>query len=140
MNLTSTFQRCSKVVIRIFIVHSEFHLLFTVEKTLEQRCSSVNVVSILLQRCILVVRRCNLTERLSQCCMFAELVKMQNKSEIRKESLIFTYMKRVAEAQGTIFWSTILTWKILQNSTYSMQALQTTQNKDWKYNSHERSR
>ena len=72
--------------------------------------------------------------------MFAELVKMQNKSEIRKESLIFTYMKRVAEAQGTIFWSTILTWKILQNSTYSMQALQTTQNKDWKYNSHERSR
>ena len=71
--------------------------------------------------------------------MFAELVKMQNKSEIRKESLIFTYMKRVAEAQGTIFLSTIFTWKILQNSIYSMQALQITQNKDWKYNSHERS-
>lgn len=55
------------------MMHFKLSTLSNVEATLYQRCKYEVVVSTLLQRCGLVVRRCDLTTTLSQRCVFESL-------------------------------------------------------------------
>ena len=68
--MTSRFQLCNNVTNTEFIVNCELNLLSNREATLEKCFNSNVVVSTLLQRYeLVVVRRCDLTPRLSKRCI-----------------------------------------------------------------------
>ena len=72
MKVISRFKHCSNVVITTSIIYCELNS--SAEMKLEQRWNFDVVTSALLQRCVLVVRRFNITTTFSQSCAFAGMV------------------------------------------------------------------
>ena len=71
VNLTSRFRCCSNVFDTALILYCELNSLSIIKAMLEQRFNFDLVVSKLLQRCVLVERRYDLTTTL---CVFAEIL------------------------------------------------------------------
>ena len=97
VNLTSWFKRCNNIVNTTFIAQCKLNLLSKVEPTLEQRCNFDVGVSTSLQRCVLVVRHCDLTTTLCVCwnrtCLTGFWLQNSSAYGFNRNALKYIYIK-----------------------------------------------
>lgn len=86
VKITSWFQSCNNVVNTTFIVRSDLNLRSNVKTTVEQRNFDV-VASKSLQRCVFVVRHCDLTTIVTTLCVCWELAVIKGQFTNKVDSL-----------------------------------------------------